>query len=56
VRGRFLAVLGRLLLLGLVAGAIALVPLVGWVLAPGLALVAWGELYRDAGGPVGGRR
>jgi hypothetical protein len=52
VSGHFLGVLGRMLLLGLVCIAIAIVPVLGWIAAPCLALLAWAELHRDLTAPA----
>ena len=47
VRGRWWGVFGRTLLLSLVASAVMIVPIAGWVLGPCLALCGMAELYRD---------
>jgi hypothetical protein len=48
--GRFWAVLGRLLLIGIVGGLISIVPIVGWVVGPCVQLLGIGQLYHDLGG------
>jgi hypothetical protein len=47
VSGHFFGVLGRMLLLGVICLAIGIVPVLGWIVAPCLALLAWGELHHD---------
>jgi hypothetical protein len=52
VSGNFPGVLGRMLVLGLVCGAIAIVPVLGWIAAPCLGMLAWAHLYADLGAPA----
>ena len=47
VKGRFFGVLGRMLLLGLIGGAIMIVPLVGWLVGGAWVFLAWSLLYDD---------
>jgi hypothetical protein len=59
-RGRFWAVLGRVIVVGLVASLIMIVPIVGWVVGGTLLFVALAELASDlgvgAGAPAPSRR
>lgn len=48
-RGRFWAVLGRSLLVGLVAGLVMIVPVAGWIVGGALSILGMAELARDAG-------
>lgn len=50
VKGHFFGVLGRMLLAGLVGGAMMIVPLVGWLVGAAWILLAWGHLYIDLRG------
>jgi hypothetical protein len=47
VKGRFLGVLGRMLLTGLVALPFMLVPVVGWLVGAAWVMGAWSLLYTD---------
>jgi hypothetical protein len=50
VKGHFFGVLGRMLLAGLVGGAMMIVPLVGWLVGAAWIFLAWGHLYTDLRG------
>jgi hypothetical protein len=52
VKGHFFGVLGRMLLLGLLGGAMMIVPIVGWLVGGAWIVVAWGLLYTDLRGPA----
>lgn len=52
VSGNFLGVLGRMLVLGLVCGAIAIVPILGWIAGPCLGMLAWAHLHADLRAPA----
>ena len=45
VKGRFLGVLGRMLLVGLIASVIMVIPIIGWLVGAALLMVAWSKLY-----------
>jgi hypothetical protein len=47
VRGNFWGVFGRMLLLGLIGGALMIVPVVGWLVGAAWIFVAWSLLYED---------
>jgi hypothetical protein len=47
VKGRFFAVIGRMLLVGLIGLAMMLVPVAGWLIGPAWMLVAWSCLFQD---------
>ena len=50
VKGHFFGVLGRMLLAGLVGGAMMIVPLVGWLVGAAWIFLAWSHLYTDLRG------
>jgi len=52
VKGHFFGVLGRMLLLGLLGGAMMIVPVIGWLVGSAWMFVAWGLLYTDLRGPA----
>lgn len=52
VKGHFFGVFGRMLLLGLIGGAMMIVPVVGWLVGAAWMLVAWGCLYEDLTAPL----
>jgi hypothetical protein len=51
VKGHFFNVLGRMLLVGLIGGAIMIVPLAGWLVGGAWIFLAWSLLYGDLRGP-----
>lgn len=52
VKGHFFGVLGRMLLLGLLGGAMMIVPVIGWLIGAAWMFVAWELLYADLRGPA----
>jgi hypothetical protein len=51
VKGRFLGVFGRMLLAGLIGGAMMIVPVLGWLAGGAWMLTAWGCLYEELTAP-----
>lgn len=51
VKGHFFGVLGRMLLLALIGGAMMIVPVIGWLVGGAWIFLAWGLLYADLRGP-----
>lgn len=47
VKGHFLGVFGRMLLAGLIGGAMMIVPILGWLVGGAFMMTAWGCLYED---------
>ena len=47
VKGHFLGVLGRMLLLGLIGVVIMMVPVIGWLVGSAWIFLAWSLLYND---------
>jgi hypothetical protein len=52
VKGRFLAVLGRMILVGLLGSLMMIVPVLGWLVGGAWILVAWSLLYENLRGPA----
>jgi len=51
VKGHFFGVFGRMLVLGLIGGAMMIVPVIGWLVGAAWMMVAWGCLYEDLTAP-----
>lgn len=51
VKGHFFGVFGRMLLLGLIGGAMMIVPVIGWLVGAAWMLVAWSCLYENLTAP-----
>lgn len=51
VQGRFFGVLGRMILAGLIGGAMMVVPIVGWLVGHAWVLTAWGCLFDELTAP-----
>ena len=47
VKGNFFGVLGRMLLLVLIGGAMMIVPVAGWLVGGAWIMLAWGVLFAD---------
>jgi hypothetical protein len=45
VKGHFLGVLGRMILVGLIGALIMIIPIIGWLVAPAFMMLAWSTLY-----------
>lgn len=50
IKGHFLGVLGRMLLVGLIGSLMMLVPVIGWLIGGAWILTAWGMLYKNLRG------